>query len=106
MAMPALKELAARHEGKVAVLGMNKDPVADAAKQVTAAMETSYPTLKAREVVGRYEVAAFPTTFVVDAEGVVRRVLVGYGPTFGIELEATLCDLLRDPSPPGPPSSR
>jgi len=94
MAMPVLKEVAARHKGKVALLGMNKDADPEEARRVAAAMELDYPTLRARETVGRYEVAAFPTMFVVDGEGIVRRVFVGFGPSLAAELEATVQDLL------------
>jgi len=108
MAMPVLKEVAERWGGKAAFLGMNKDADPEEARRVAAAMELDTPTLRAREVVGRYEVVAFPTVFVVDGEGIVRRAFVGFGPSLALELGAALDDLLRDggSSPPGPPSSR
>lgn len=97
LAMPALKEFSSRHRDRVHVLGMNKDAAPEPARQVAAAMEIDYPTLRARDVVGKYGVVAFPTVFVLDREGLVRRVLVGCSPALGVELEAIVAELLLEP---------
>lgn len=96
-AMPALKELAARHAGEVVVLGMNKDASDKGVREVAEAMELTYPTLRARSVVGEYRVVGFPTAIVLDRKGVVRAAVSGFSPALGAELEATVAELLREP---------
>lgn len=94
-AMPKLNALAERFRGKpVAVLGMNTDDSIAAAREVLERMKITYPSLKAKDVYKQYGVTGFPTLFVIDKKGVVRRVHVGYSKDMEETLAATVEQLL------------
>lgn len=82
-AMPQLNELAEQFAGRpVAILGMNTDRVEEDARFVCEAMDLKYATLlRAEELPEKYGVQGFPTLIVIDPEGIVRDVHVGYSPT-------------------------
>jgi thiol-disulfide isomerase/thioredoxin len=88
-AMPAIKAVAARYAGKpVSVLGINKDRNPDDAKFVVDKLGLNYTTIRGESIPELYEVSGFPTLLLVDQEGVVREVHVGYSEN----LEQTLVE--------------
>ena len=94
-AMPQLNALAGQFEGRpVAVLGMNTDRKEDDAKFVSDAMGLKYATLRAEGIPAKYGVQGFPTLIIIDPEGKVRDVHVGYSPTLQAEVAKTIEGLL------------
>ena len=94
-AMPQLNALAEQFSSRpVAVLGMNTDRVEADARFVSDAMGLKYATLRAEGIPEKYGVQGFPTLIVIDPEGKVRDVHVGYSPTLRTDLERTIERLL------------
>ena len=94
-AMPQLNALAEQFKGRpVAVLGMNTDRKEADAKFVADAMGLKYATLRAEGVPEKYRVQGFPTLILIDPEGTVRDVHVGYSPTLRAELTKAIEGLL------------
>ena len=94
-AMPQVKELAADFKGQpVAVLGMNTDREEKDAKFVVDEMGLNYPVLKAQGVPEKYHVRGFPTLIIIDQEGKVADVHVGYSPTLRDEVAKAVKGLL------------
>ena len=81
-AMPQVKEVATRFEGEpVVVFGMNTDRKDEDATFVVEKMGLKYPNLKATGLPEKYKVNGFPTLLILDQEGVIRDIHVGYSPT-------------------------
>src|SRR5690606_37124058 len=95
-AMPQLNELTEQFEGRpVAILGMNTDRNEEDARFVCEVMGLKYATLlRAEEIPGSYGVQAFPTLIIIDPEGTVRYVHVGYSPTLRAEVAKVIEELL------------
>lgn len=94
-AMPQLNALAEEFAGRpVAVLGMNTDRDEADAKFVVEAMGLKYATLRAEGIPEKYGVQGFPTLIVIDPEGTVRDVHVGYSPTLRADLSKVIEGLL------------
>jgi thiol-disulfide isomerase/thioredoxin len=94
-AMPQLNALAEQFRGRpVAVLGMNTDREKANAQFVVDAMGLKYMTLRAEGIPEKYKVRGFPTLILIDPEGTVRDVHVGYSPTLRAELARAIEDLL------------
>jgi thiol-disulfide isomerase/thioredoxin len=86
-AMPQLNDLAEDFAGRpVAVLGMNTDRNEADAKLVVDAMGLKYETLRAEGIPEKYGVQGFPTLILIDREGKVKDVHVGYSPTLRADL--------------------
>jgi RNA polymerase sigma-70 factor (ECF subfamily) len=95
-AMPQVKEIATRFADRpVVVLGMNTDPKEADAQIVVKKMGLNYATLKAAGLPEKYKVQGFPTLVVVDQEGIVRDIHVGYSPTLKEEVVRTVERLLK-----------
>jgi peroxiredoxin len=95
-AMPQVKEVAAHFQDKpVVVLGMNTDARDEDAKFVVERMGLTYANLRAAGLPEKYKVRAFPTLLVIDQEGVVRDVHVGYSPTLKDEVVTSVERLLK-----------
>jgi peroxiredoxin len=95
--MPKLEALHKQFEGRpVAVLGLNKDEDFGPAKQLLARMKITYPSLKARGVDKQYGVTGFPTLFVIDKQGIVRKVHVGYSKDLEAKVAADVESLLAE----------
>jgi thiol-disulfide isomerase/thioredoxin len=79
-AMPQMNAVAESFAGRpVAVLGMNTDADVEDARLVVEVMGLKYPTLRVdREFPEKYGVRGFPTVIVVDPEGRVSDIHVGY----------------------------
>ncbi|HKI18301.1 MAG TPA: TlpA disulfide reductase family protein [Isosphaeraceae bacterium] len=94
-AMPQLNALAEDFaERPVAVLGMNTDGNEADAKFVADAMGLKYATLRAKGIPEKYGVQGFPTLILIDREGKVRDMHVGYSPTLRAELAKAIEGLL------------
>jgi peroxiredoxin len=95
-AMPQVKEVAAHFKDQpVVVLGMNIDAKEEDARAVVKQMGLNYTNLKAAGLPEKYKVQAYPTLVVIDPEGVVRDLLVGYSPTLKEEVVRSVQRLLK-----------
>jgi thiol-disulfide isomerase/thioredoxin len=78
-AMPQMKEIATHYADKpVTIFGMNTDRNEDDARFVIDKMGLNYGNLKATGVPEKYKVQGFPTLLIIDQEGVLRDIHVGY----------------------------
>jgi len=85
----------------LSVIGITDDPVPEASqgarsfgmKYAAIGTDPSYTTQRA------YGVRALPTVFVIDKQGVVRDVSVGFDPQKEAQMEALLVRLLAEPHP-------
>jgi thiol-disulfide isomerase/thioredoxin len=95
-AMPQMKQIAEHFKDQpVIVLGMNTDQKEEDARFVIDKMGLNYPTIKATGIPQKYKVSGFPTLLIVDQEGVLRDVHVGYSPTLREEVVGAVEKLLR-----------
>lgn len=96
-AMPQLKEVAAHYEGKpVALVGMNTDQKVDDAKFVVEKLGLNYGNLKAEGLPEKFKVRGFPTLIVIDSEGKIRDVHVGWSANLKDDLIAVIDGLLAE----------
>lgn len=80
-AMPQMKEIAAHFADRpVVVFGMNTDKKDEDAEFVVEKMQLNYKNLKADGLPKKYKVSGFPTLIIVDPEGIVQDIHVGYSP--------------------------
>ncbi len=94
-AMPQVKEVADAFKSEpVAVLGMNTDAQDKDAQFVIDEMALNYPTLKAKGVPEKYGVRGFPTLIIIDKEGNVADIHVGYSPHLRQDVSETIKRLL------------
>ena len=94
-AMPQVKRVASHYRGRpVAVFGVNNDRNIDNAKFVVREMELEYPVLRSEELPARYGVQGFPTLIIVDQQGKVAEIHVGYSPQLFENVTATVNRLL------------
>jgi peroxiredoxin len=94
-AMPQMNQLADDFVGKpVAIFGMNTDRDEADAKFVIEKMALKYPTLKAEGIPERFGVQGFPTLIVIDQQGKVHDIHVGYSPTLREEVGRQIKELL------------
>lgn len=94
--MPQIKKVArAFNDRPVAVIGMNVDQQLDDAKFVVEKMGLDYTNVKAEGLREKFEVQAFPTLIVIDQNGIVRDMHVGYSPDLGAKLTSMIDALLR-----------
>jgi RNA polymerase sigma factor (sigma-70 family) len=95
-AMPQVKEVAAHFkERPVVVLGMNTNDKDEDARQVVQKVGLNYATLKAAGLAEKYRVQGFPTLVVIDQEGVVRDIHVGYSPDLREDVVKSVERLLK-----------
>jgi peroxiredoxin len=94
-AMPQLNQLTADFSGQpVAILGMNIDQKEEDARFVIDKMQLKYPTLKATGLPEKFGVRGYPTLVIVDPQGNIHDLHVGYTPTLREELGAVIRKLL------------
>ena len=94
-AMPQVKRVAAHYRGRpVAVLGMNNDQVEDDARFVAREMQLDYPVLRSLELPETFGVKGFPTLIIIDQQGQVADIHVGYSPRLYQEVTAAVDRLL------------
>ena len=96
-AMPQVNRLSeAFRDEPVAVLGMSIDEDEKDARVVIEAMGLKYPTIKAAGIPEKYGVSGYPTLVVVDKEGKVRQIHVGYSPRLYEDLSGLIRSLLAE----------
>jgi thiol-disulfide isomerase/thioredoxin len=94
-AMPQVKEVAKHYRGRpVAVFGMNNDRKEEDARFVVEKMALEYPVLRSDELPARYGVTGFPTLVVIDQEGKIADVHIGYSDHLFEDVTATVDRLL------------
>jgi thiol-disulfide isomerase/thioredoxin len=80
-AMPEVKRLANDFKDKgVVVLGMNTDENLDDARVVIKELALDYPQVQAAGLPEKFGVQGFPTLIIIDQQGNVKDVHVGYSP--------------------------
>jgi peroxiredoxin len=80
--MPQLRQITEHFKDKpVVVFGMNTDDKEEDAKFVIDKMGLNYRNLKATGLAEKYKVGGFPVLFIIDPQGIVRDIHVGYSPT-------------------------
>jgi peroxiredoxin len=95
-AMPQMIQVADDFRDQpVAVLGMNIDHEAKDAQFVEDQMKLNYPVLRAAELPVKYGVAGFPTLIIIDRNGKVADVHVGYSKTLHADVSKSVKRLLR-----------
>jgi len=80
----------------VVALGMTIDEDDNDARVVIDAMAIKYPTIKASGIPQKYGVQGYPTLIVIDKQGKVREIHVGYSPRLYEDLSALIRDLLAE----------
>ncbi|WP_162130538.1 SUMF1/EgtB/PvdO family nonheme iron enzyme [Schlesneria paludicola] len=95
-AMPQVNEVGLHFMNQpVVVIGMSTDEDEEDTAAVVKKMSLNYPVLKAREVAEQYEIDGFPTLLVIDPNGVIRKVHVGYSSELREELIAIVDELIK-----------
>lgn len=95
-AMPQMKEVAAHFADRpVTVFGMNTDREEENARFVIDKMGLNYQNLKATGVPEKYKVQGFPTLLIIDQEGVLRDIHVGYAPDLKEKVVESIERLLK-----------
>lgn len=95
-AMPQMNQLAEDFAGQpVTIFGMNTDRDEKDAKFVMEKMELKYPSLKAEGIPQRFGVRGFPTLIIIDQQGKVHDIHVGYSPTLREDVAKQIRDLLK-----------
>jgi thiol-disulfide isomerase/thioredoxin len=98
-AMPQVEQ-AAQHfrqaKAPVAFLGASIDKDAADARHVAEKLTLSYPVLRAEAVAERYGIQGCPTLVVLDPQGNVQGIFVGYRPTMREELIQCIRELLAE----------
>ena len=74
---------------------MNTDRKEEDALFVVEKMELNYANLKATGLPEKYHVQGFPTLIILDQQGVIRDVHVGYSPTLRDEVVQSVNQLLK-----------
>jgi thiol-disulfide isomerase/thioredoxin len=94
-AMPQVKRVAEHYRGRpVAVFGMNNDQNEDDARFVRREMQLDYPVLRSQEMPAKYGCRGFPTVVIIDQQGKVADVHIGYSPQLFEELTEAVDRLL------------
>jgi peroxiredoxin len=97
--MPLLNELYSRYERVgFSLLGVNIDDDSKRALQMAEELGVSFPVLfdERKEVSKLYQVEAMPVTVLVDREGRVRHVHLGYKPGYEEKYLTEIRSLLRE----------
>lgn len=94
LTMPQVNQLADDFAGQpVAIFGMNTDLDPADARFVATQFALKYPTLRARDLSAQFGVEAVPTLIVIDPQGIIRKIHVGYSPTLRNEISALIRQL-------------
>ncbi|MCL4261933.1 MAG: TlpA family protein disulfide reductase [Anaerolineae bacterium] len=77
--MPALQQASVQYNGRATILGVNQGEAARNVADFGAEYRISYPLLldTDQEISRLYEVRGLPTTLFIDANGIVREVVIG-----------------------------
>jgi thiol-disulfide isomerase/thioredoxin len=97
LAMPQIKAIAKHFTGRpVALLGMNVDDNEADAIFMAKTLELPYPTLRAKSLEENFHMEDFgyPTLFIIDQQGVIRSLRIGYSATLAEEVITEIDRLL------------
>ncbi|MGO9466675.1 MAG: TlpA family protein disulfide reductase [Isosphaeraceae bacterium] len=95
-AMPQLKRIASHYRGRpVAVFGMNYDQKEEDARFVVKEMQLDYPVLRSQALPAKYGVQTYPTVIIIDQQGKVADIHVGYSPQLFEDVTAAIDRLLE-----------
>jgi thiol-disulfide isomerase/thioredoxin len=95
-AMPQIKQIATTFEDQpVAVLGMNTDRDEEDARFVIDRLGLNYPSLKGEGLPEKFGVRGFPTLLVIDPQGIVQDVHIGYSPDLTEKVGQSIRKLLK-----------
>jgi thiol-disulfide isomerase/thioredoxin len=95
-AMPQVKRLSTHFKDKpVAVLGMNTDRNLEDARFVVKELALDYPQVQATGIPEKFGVQGFPTLIIIDQQGAVRDVHVGYSPDLFDSVSKKIEELLQ-----------
>ncbi len=77
--MPLLQQFARENDGSAVVLGINLDEPAGQVASFTTDAGITFPILldTGSEVVTRYAIRGYPTTVVVDSDGIIQAIHIG-----------------------------
>ncbi len=95
--MPQIKAIAKHFTGRpVALLGMNVDDNEADAIFMAKTLELPYPTLRAKSLEENFHMEDFgyPTLFIIDQQGVIRSLRIGYSATLAEEVITEIDRLL------------
>lgn len=94
-AMPQVKAVAREFADRpVAILGMCTDREEADARFVVERMRLDYPTIRAEGIPAKYGVNGFPTLVILDQDGKVADIHVGYSPTLREDVSRAVRELL------------
>jgi thiol-disulfide isomerase/thioredoxin len=95
-AMPQVAQVAEDFKNEpVVVFGMNTDRELENARFVVDKMKIRYPVLRAEGLPEKYKVTGFPTLIIIDREGNIADVHIGYSPTLRQEVGESVRELLK-----------
>ncbi len=96
-AMPQIKEVAETFASQpVQVFGMNTDRKEEDARFVIDKMQLNYPNLRAKGLPEKFQVRGFPTLIIIDQQGVVRDLHVGYSADLAEKVTNTVRKLIGE----------
>ena len=94
--MPQLRQITEHFKDKpIVVFGMNNDEKEEDAKFVIEKLGLNYRNLKATGLSDKYKVAGMPTLLILDPQGIVRDIHVGYSPTLRDDVVRSVERLLQ-----------
>lgn len=94
-AMPMIKRLAEHFRDKdVSILGVNTDKERSDAIFVLKKMNLPYVNLEGRDLTKHYDITNYPTFIIIDKQGLVRRIIIGYEPLLTEKLISIIEPLL------------
>ena len=94
--MPQVKKLADHYrEQPVAFFGMSNDEDEKDARFVVGAMKLEYPVIRSMDLPPRHGVQGFPTLVIIDQEGNIADIHVGYTPQLFERISETIDRLLK-----------
>lgn len=97
--MPLLDELYTKYRrAGLVLLGVSVDDDPERAAEMARTLQVSYPVLfdARKQVSTSYQLGAMPMTVLIDREGVVRYVSVGYKPGYETRYADKLRELLNE----------
>ncbi len=77
--MPAFQQASVKYNGRAAIIGVNQGEAAQNVADFAAEYRITYPLLldTDSQISQLYEVRGLPTTLFIDADGIVREVVIG-----------------------------
>lgn len=94
--IPQVNQIARHFEdNSVVVFGASNDEKEEDTFTVVQKMGLKYPVLKARELAEKYQIDGFPTLLIIDQQGTIRHVHIGYSPTLREEIIEAVEGLIK-----------